>query len=848
MNIRYPAPTLNDCDREPIHIIGAVQSFGGLLALNGDWIVAHKSANVSDVLAIDEAVGIGDKLDDRFSRAAMESFRSAAASLLVEDQVERMFAIDILGDGKLFDCALHTSGEHIVLEFEPNEEGAIERGMSTFRPLIAQLDAQPDIRSVADKACTLLRDLLGYDRVMMYRFRHDESGEVVAEAKRDDLESFLDLRYPRTDIPQQARELFLRNRFRIIADIDDEAVPIEPVRSLDGMPLDLSMSVLRAQSPIHVEYLRNMGVAASLSVSIVVDGKLWGLFALHHTEPRLPSFGMRTVAELFSEIVSLVIDRSLNSERMRQREANTLLHDRLMRSFADGDALITALANLSPIVGRAIDFDGVSLLIDGTYKAQGKAPSEEQFAKIVPRLNTSPAGRLIVTESLIEVLPEASCFADVAAGAIVLPISKRPRDFLVLWRGEEVKQVTWAGDPTKAVSDDGRLSPRKSFAAWQETMHGRSREWSAQDVQLAEGLRTTLLEIILRLTEDQIQERKRSQQQQELLIAELNHRVRNILNLIRGLISQSRGEATSIDEFSAIVGGRISSLASAHDNITKGNWSPASLRTLIDTELNAYIAGKKDRISIEGPPAMIDPEAYTVLALVIHEMVTNSAKYGSLSDGSGRLDIVIGKESENSLTIHWRETGGPPVKPPKRRGFGSTIVERSIPFELSGEAQVDYKLEGLEAHFVVPSRFVTWVEGEESGSVAPSQSRTEMDNPSRVPSKAMIVEDSIIIAMDTEDCLKELGVEHVMVESTVAGALSSLDKAEPAFAILDFNLGTESSEKVAETLRARGIPFWLATGYGEMADRLEEIGARGILTKPYGKDELMKLLSQFDDG
>ncbi|NNC53649.1 MAG: GAF domain-containing protein [Erythrobacter sp.] len=844
MNRGTEQSSLTDCDREPVHLIGAIQGFGTLIAVNGDWIVAHLADNAQEILCAECTLELGEAVSVSFCPDAIAELRSATSSLLDPDAIERVFGIDLHGDGRLFDCALHISDSLFILEIEPHEVGAVERGMKVVRPLLKRLEQHRDLREMGDNACKLLRELLGYDRVMLYRFRQDDSGEVIAEAKRGDLETFLDLRYPRADIPQQARALFVRNRFRLIADMRSDPVAIRPAVAFEGKPLDLSMSVLRSHSQMHVEYMRNMGVNASLAISIVIRGKLWGMFACHHMEPRLLSYGLRTVAELFSEIVSLVVDRIQSAKINRQQEASRLLHDRLMRSFADGDALIESLPALAPIVSRAIEFDGISVLIDGVYNAKGHAPDEDQFRRMVPRLNTAPTGKLIVTECLADVVAEAEAFQAKAAGAIIMPISKRPRDFLALWRREELQTVTWAGDPNKTVDGDGRINPRKSFSAWQETMRGRSREWNDQDVQLAEGLRTSLLEIILRLTEEQVQERARSQQQQELLIAELNHRVRNILNLIKGLISQSRGEATSIEDFSEIVGGRISSLASAHDNITKGNWSPAPFRLLIESEVNAYVSGKQDRVKVTGPGVMIAPEAYTVLALVIHEMVTNSAKYGSLSDSSGALDIRISEGPSGDLEIAWAESGGPPVKPPQRRGFGSTIIERSVPHELGGQATIDYNLSGVTARFSIPREFVTWIKGGApdgtSEMVLPTKPATSNGE---IPQSVLLVEDSMIIALDTEDCLKELGVDTIRVESTVAGALKALEGLTPELAILDYNLGNESSEKVAEELSRREIPYWLATGYGEMGDRIEEMGAQGLLTKPYGKEELKSILN-----
>ncbi|MBT8427658.1 MAG: response regulator, partial [Erythrobacter sp.] len=233
-----------------------------------------------------------------------------------------------------------------------------------------------------------------------------------------------------------------------------------------------------------------------------------------------------------------------------------------------------------------------------------------------------------------------------------------------------------------------------------------------------------------------------------------------------------------------------------------------------------------------------------VLALVIHEMVTNSAKYGSLSDSSGALDIRISEGPSGDLEIAWAESGGPPVKPPQRRGFGSTIIERSVPHELGGQATIDYNLSGVTARFSIPREFVTWIKGGApdgaSEMVLPTKPATSNGE---IPQSVLLVEDSMIIALDTEDCLKELGVDTIRVESTVAGALKALEGLTPELAILDYNLGNESSEKVAEELSRREIPYWLATGYGEMGDRIEEMGAQGLLTKPYGKEELKSILN-----
>ncbi|MBX7482891.1 HWE histidine kinase domain-containing protein [Qipengyuania qiaonensis] len=838
------AVTLSNCDREPIHQLGCIQPFGALVAVNSDWFVAHRSTNLEEIFGAGWSIEIGAPLAGLFARHAMEQLRSAAAALSVADQVERLFGIALFGDESLFDCALHTSGTSTILEIEPHAAGDLSRQLAILRPIMTRLEKHTDLQALADEAARQLRHSLKIDRVMVYRFRDDLSGEVIAEAARDDLEKFHGLRYPKSDIPNQARTLYLRNRFRIIADVNAIPVPVEPSVSIQGEPLDLSMSALRAVSPIHIEYLRNMGVGASLSISIIIGGKLWGLFACHHYGPKLLPYSQRTAAELFSELFSLVLDRTLSRQSAERRELGRSVHTRLMRDVAAGTPLSASLPMIEPVIQQVIPHDGVSIFVEDIYDSRGSAPNEEEFRAIVPSLNGAATSRLLASNQIAERMPKAERFADRAAGALVIPVSRTPRDYLILWRKPLTQTVTWAGNPEKPVEtgpNGVRLTPRKSFEAWQETVEGRAEKWSEAELDIAEGLRVTLLEIILRLTDEAVAERAKAQQQQELLIAELNHRVRNILNLIRGLINQSKHDAPDIETFIDIVGGRISSLASAHDNITKGNWSHAPFSELIATEANAYLTDKKDRLDLQGPEAMIAPEAYTVMALVMHEMMTNSAKYGSLSDQSGKLEVIVSRDAEGNFCAHWRECGGPPVKPPKRRGFGSTIIERSIPYELDGTAEIDYRLEGVEARFCIPARYVEWRSRDDSCAAGSTKRETSMRS-QNLPKSVLLVEDSMIIALDAEDCLKDLGISDVRIESSVAGALDGLAKSQPAMAILDYNLGKENSEPVAAKLKELGIPFWLATGYGEMQDRLDELGAAGLLTKPYGRDELVEVM------
>jgi light-regulated signal transduction histidine kinase (bacteriophytochrome) len=849
MNLHQRSDTLTECDREPIHHIAAVQDFGGLIAISGGETVAHASANLAELLGLSDIPAPGTPLADIFAADALAILRQAICELTQDDTHERRFGLDLAGTGAIFDCAVHRSGPLAIIEFERHADHDFADHLGMIVPVMAQLERATSMAALCDAAAVLVRQMTGYDRVMIYRFHPDESGEVIAEARDAAIEPYLGLRYPASDIPQQARELFRRNRFRIIADMDAEEVPIIPARGPDDAPLDLSMSLLRSHSKMHLAYMRNMGVRASLAIAIVRHDRLWGMISCHHRTPRLPPYSLRTVAELLSQTFSLMLDRILVAQSEALRERARQLNDRLMLRLAGGVTLSDSLPMIADLLRETIAHDGISLFVDGDYNASGAAPDADAFRMIAPLLASALGATAHASSRLADQIPAAASFADRAAGALVLPLSRGAGDMLVLWRRPLDRMVTWAGDPSKAAARRGELlQPRASFAAWQETIRGHSADWSAEECEIASRLRRTLIEMILRLNEDQNRERERAAAQQDLLIAELNHRVRNILGLIRALVSQSQHDALSVSGFATILSGRVAALAAAHDNITAKNWGPASLVALFRAELAPYCNDNPARFRLEGDDVQIRPEAYTILALVVHELATNSAKYGSLSAPAGLVTVDLARTGRGDLTIQWRELGGPPVTAPTRQGFGSTIITRSIPHDLQGEADIRYRSIGLEADFTIPARFVGDGAAGPHAAAAPAVPQPVAECGGReppetaCPADVLVVEDSMIIALDTEQNLKRLGVAEVRIESTVNGALAAIAARLPDFAILDCNLGEESSAPIAAALRAAGARFVLATGYAGATEAFAHIGAEAVLRKPYGVIEIEQLL------
>lgn len=834
---------LTNCDREPIHLPGSIQPFGFLLGVLSDLSICIASENAATFLSVDFEV-LRRPLGDVFCASAIDVIQDRVNALSAPDAVERVFGVRLKDGGKPFDLAIHFSGAYLLIEGEPS---VLEPDVNTgelVRAMVARIRNTKTMLELAREAARQVKALTGFDRVMVYRFHPDGSGEVIAEVASAGLEPFLGLHYPASDIPKQARILYKRNWLRIIADIRAAPAPLVADRAHSATQLDLSMSVLRSVSPIHIEYLQNMGVDASMSVSILRDGELWGLFACHHYTPRHISFERRTAAELFGQMFSWVLESGEREVDVQYKAQARELQERFIQAAAANGHQRSALADFIKDYRKMIACDGVAVCADGEVVLSGETPSEEQVKGLLTFINRAYPGRVSGVSEMARVYPPAAEFSDRAAGFLAVPLSREPGDGLIFFRKEILRSVHWAGDPNKPVTVGPlgpRLTPRKSFELWRETVRGQSEEWSKADLVIAEGLRVTLLEVVVQLADIAARERQNAQERQELMIAELNHRVRNILSLVRGLVNQGQASGNSLEEFTKVLGGRIQALARAHDQITNLNWGPASLRLLVESEAGAYLGSQGSRLVLDGPDVALDPKAFTTVALVMHELMTNSAKYGALADSVGRVEVSWRFDPRANLILEWKEVGGPPVQAPSRRGFGTTIIERSIPFDLKGSADLRFDLLGVHARFLIPTNYVQLHVAERQSSAALSGASmlgARLDGP------VLIVEDNLIIAMSAEVILLELGATRVESAGSVAEALRALARTTPSFAMLDLNLGNENSIPVAEKLKELGTPFIFATGYGERAPLPDSLNHMIVVQKPYTRDVIENALNR----
>ncbi|PZA09792.1 hybrid sensor histidine kinase/response regulator [Rhodopseudomonas palustris] len=832
---------LSSCDREPIHIPGRIQPHGCLLACDAQAVrITRTSQNAGAILGR-ETPRVDERLADYFNEADAHTLRNALAQASDPRRPALIFGWRDSATGRCFDVSLHQHDGMSIIEFEPAAADEADNPLRLTRQIIARTKELKSLDEMAARVPRYLQAMLGYHRVMMYRFAVDGSGKVIGEAKRSDLESFLGQHFPASDIPQQARQLYLKNAIRVITDSSGAGSLIVPERDASGAALDLSFAHLRSVSPIHLEYLRNMGVKASMSLSIIIDGALWGLIACHHYEPRTVPMAQRVAAEMFADFFSLHFTATHHQRRFQTSLRTRKTLDGLTSKMSFDASVDDFLRDNLEQIARLIPSDGVGLWINGVWTSHGLAPPQTALPAIVHFLADRDSGEIIATHALSDRIAAAADYAQTAAGMLAIPLSQTGSDYLMFFRKEQVQTLDWAGDPNKTYETGpfgDRLTPRKSFAIWKEQVERQSIPWSTDDRDTAATVQVGLREVLLRQSEILSAERKKAEVRQRVLNEELNHRVKNILALIKSLVNQPVDHERSLEEFAIALRGRIMALSFAHDQVVRSDGGGV-LPDLIRAELSPYPAAQ---ITLDGPDVGLDARAYSVLALVLHELATNAAKYGALSRSSGRLKITWTIRDDGRCEIEWMESGGPPVRPPTRQGFGTVLLSRSIPFDLSGSSEVDYRPGGVVAKLCIPSQFVAAMP-QRQASPPGSDRPAATDQLNIASATILLVEDQLVIALDAEDMLGAMGAKSVISVASADEALLTIARTPPTLAILDVNLGAGSSLPIADELTRLGIPFIFATGYGDTAMIPGRLRDLPIVRKPYSIESLRAALA-----
>lgn len=835
---------LTNCDREPIHIPGSIQPHGAMLVYDpATQLVTHASANAAEMLGVNPDKLIGQNLNDAIGAEAAHAVRNTVAKSVAPAAPGLLFGHRLASAGRRFDIAAHTYLGRTFLEFQEAVEDADAYGpLELTRALVRRLADEKSVPRLAVSAARMVQLMIGYDRVMIYKLLHNGAGRVIAEHKRADLGSFLNQHFPASDIPVQARELYKRNWIRMISDVRYTPQPVLPAIPQSEQPLDMSYAQLRSVSPVHCEYLQNMGVHASMSISIMVDGELWGLIACHHYSPKAVSLPHRVGAELFGQYFSLQVETLERRERFDVASKARTRLDRIVAELPPEEELHESLSSRIKDIAQLVPCDGAALWINRAWIATGAVLNEESIKQMAALLDREAQGEIWYTNQITKFIPEAADQVEQVAGMLAVPISHSPRDYLLFFRSEESRFIDWGGEPVKQVGPLGdRLTPRKSFDLWREEVRGQSTPWTEADLAIADAVQNYLRDVVLRHTEATAEEKKRTEVRRKLINEELNHRVKNILALTKSIVEQSRAGVTDVKAYAEAVSGRLQALAFAHDQISRERGG-GDVRLLLESELAAYGGSTgRGRMELDGLPVRLDSRAYSSLALVAHELATNAAKYGALSNISGMVSLRWSILPNGDFELTWRESGGPAVTAPTTSGFGSTLIGRVIPFDLGGKAEIDYRPQGAEAHFVIPARYVLPVDTEEAlgiKSAADARSRASLSG-----MRVLLVEDQVLIALDAENSLRQLGASQVVIAPTAEHAMQAINQGPPDLAVLDVNLGDHTSTPVAEALRKLGVPFMFATGYGDTVMLPDSMRTVPIVRKPYAGSALEEALA-----
>ena len=481
---------LSHCGSEPIHIPGAIQPHGAVLAALADGLlVTHASANMAAILGRPVEAVLGRSLENAIGEVACRVLLDTGMSGAITPEQVHSLSVP---DGGVLNLRAHRTGRHVCVDIEPQI-------LEPTRPLFMARQVMVAFKHAASaiELCELavdgLKALSGYDRVMAYRFLEDGHGEVIAEARDASLKAYLGQHYPASDIPPQARRLYMRQRVGAIVNSSYVPVPLFAEPSLDdGTPLDLTHSALRSPSPVHCEYMRNMNTAASLTIGLAYGSELWGMLVCHHATPRRPGFEMRAAADLIGLVVSLLLvstgEAEVLAQRLQGRATLRALTDRLAAPVPLPDALTAAKTEVLHVVGAT----GAVVRLSGALIRLGTTPSLPAIDFALAALHPLTGDDRVAVDDLSLRYPELSDSIGEASGALLLPLASGEDDLILWFRPELTRTIVWGGNPTEHTTTNpttARISPRTSFAVWKETVKGHSAPWTAADIAQAREVR-----------------------------------------------------------------------------------------------------------------------------------------------------------------------------------------------------------------------------------------------------------------------------------------------------------------------------------------------------------------------
>lgn len=672
MNLETQDVNLTRLKQPPIHVLTQIQPHGVLLVLQEpELTVLQASRNTSTAFGIAPETILGKSLDDILDPVQVDRFRAGLSSENLDFINPTKVWVRRKGDDYLvFDAVFHRSADgFLVLELEPaltQENIPFLSFYHLARASINQLEGTSNLRDFCQIIVREVRNVTGFDRVMLYKFDDDGHGEVIAEEKLDEMVPYLGLHYPESDIPKPARKMFLSNWIRVIPNAHAEPVELYPANNpIANQPTDLTLSILRSPYSCHLEYLHNMGVGASLTISLMKDQKLWGLIACHHRTPKYVPYELRKACEFLGRVIFAEIStrEEVADHNYRMKLAN--VQSALIESMSQEDNFIDGLFQHEPNLLDLADATGAAVCFGGQWTTIGRTPPEEELDYLVQWLAKTVEDEVFYTDSLPLIYSDAERFKDVASGLLAIPISKRS---YVLWfRPEVIQTVNWGGDPNNAYElkqseSDLRLCPRKSFELWKETVRLKSLPWKPVEVKATLELRKAIVNIVLRQAEELAllaQDLERSNAELKKFAYVASHDLQEPLNQVANyvqLLEMRYNEELDQDakDFIDFAVEGVSLMQTLIDDVLA--YSKVDLKgiewelTEVETALNQALGNLRGRIAETGaaitfdslPTIVADP---TQLMQLFQNLIGNAIKFKK-KDEAPRIHVGVQRQEE----------------------------------------------------------------------------------------------------------------------------------------------------------------------------------------------------------
>ena len=667
---------LTNCDREPIHIPGQIQSHGFMIVLDQEGKIRFFSDNIQNFISgieknlLDKSI---EYLESFFENSPLNNMLAQVLHLGRINGYEQINPYQVTILGKRFYLIISRSAQYEVLEFEPDGSAANIDVQKLIGRSVSEMLADKNLQNLLNNTAVQVKNIIHYDRVMIYRFADDGHGEVVAEARNEELESWLGLHYPASDIPKQARELYKLNLTRLIADVSTVPSKIfaDPIQT---DPLDLTWSQLRAVSPIHIQYLKNMGVASSFSISLIYKKELWGLVACHSYTPRFIDFKSRESAKLIGQILSSALE-------FRQDEENQIIQDGfknaldiLSKNLQSNDNIADALtADAVNILGLT-QAAGAALIYEKKIIRLGITPSQEQIEKLVDWAVEYCDDQICTITNLSAIYPEAEAYRDVASGVLLCQLTKELKEYVIWFKPEHVQTIKWAGNPDKPVelNENGllQISPRHSFEVWSQNVKGISESWRHEEVQSATRLKEEIIYAInlkagaLRLLNERL---RVAYEELDSFSYTISHDLKNpiaaiksysqLLGRVKEYGDRERGMAAKIaeraDQMSFMISEVLNYSRIGRQAIDFRKVNATNLISDIVKDLDIIYDTEKLKITIgETPDLQGDP---LMILQIFSNLIGNAVKYSQDAD-EARVHIE-GKASETEICYEVRDNG-----------------------------------------------------------------------------------------------------------------------------------------------------------------------------------------------